>query len=205
MTNYVVPSVGTSGLFELKAPFETLMLANNQYTCKSVRTLSEMIANNEDPLALIYRPVELTEDEFKADLALDMRILSLQAGIGHWVHVPVSYVTRYPDTNGVPYRSVGIAIQLPPIEASRDLGALVEELNLVIRGYIGTDAKVRVADTSYTALVPDDKHQVIQTTRKANAVLQGSTTWHRLRTLQAVHDATVARLQALEDYVKTLT
>lgn len=204
MVNYVIPAVGTSGLFELSEPFDTLLIANTNYTCKSVRSLSEMNANNEDPLASIYRELGLTEDHYTADLRVDMRIVSLQAGNGHWVHVPVKYIKKYPDTNGVPYTTMGIAIELAAVPVGTSMDSLVTEIQDLIRGYLGVASAVRVVPTSYTRIVPDDEHRTIQQKRKADGVLQGQTLWQRYRTLQGQYDKLQQHNVALEKYIRDL-
>lgn len=199
----VIPTVGSAGHYDLAAPFDSIIVANQQYTCKEVRTISGMIANNEDPLKSVYVPAGLTEDNYKDDLAVDMRIVSLQAGTGHWVYVPARYITKFPDTNGVPYRHMGIAVQLPPVPANIDMSYMLSEIQALVKGYIGVDPVIRLAETSYTVMVPDAEHKTLQLRRQAAATTQGSTLWHRLRTLQTNYDALKAQHEKLEEYVKT--
>ena len=115
MFEFVMPTVGSSGYFQLRAPFDKLILPNERYTCQALRRISDYLANNETPYEDIYEANGASRDDYDKDRTTDGYIVSLQAAIGHWVYVPVRYIAGYPVVNGVPYHSLTLTLALPPM------------------------------------------------------------------------------------------
>lgn len=166
----VIPSVGSSGYFELRAPFDTKMLANELYTCQAVRKLSDYLANNETPFTDIYEPVGLTQSQYDEDLEKDVYVVSLQAETGHWVYVPANYLVKLPAVNGIPYRTMMIGVSLPALPADKDLSHLETAIRNLVMDTIGVASVTKVVETSRVSLVDRATHIVKQAQRDANIV-----------------------------------
>ena len=159
MVDRILPTLGSSGTYTLLPPFHALVGANERYTCQSTRTLSECLANNETPKDSIYIKAGLTEEQYLADVTANEIIVGLQSDIGHWLYIPAKYISSYPVSNGIPYRSMAIGISLPSIEASRDYSFLVADLRNLITDKLGVDCVIRFTETSRVSLVPVELHQ----------------------------------------------
>jgi hypothetical protein len=200
MTELVIPSVGTSGYWQLRSPLENLMVENERYTCKAVRNLSDYLANNENPKADIYAKYQIPDDDYEADILSDAFIVSLQSAQGHWAYVPAKFIVTYPITNGVPYRAVLIGISLPSLPADRDTSFLHTSLRNLVTDSLGVDCVIKEIETSRVVLVPSDKHIVLQGERD---VISGSKVTDRARYLVLAneHEIALNKIQMLEKYI----
>ena len=64
-----IPQVGTTGLWQLLAPFQALLVANVPYANIAIRAIADIIAAGEDPQALYYTPVGLTATQYESDVS----------------------------------------------------------------------------------------------------------------------------------------
>jgi hypothetical protein len=200
MTQYVIPTIGSSGYFELRPPLDTLIIINERYTCQGLRKLSEYLANNEDPKTLFYNEYSLTQDDYDADILEDMVIASLQSEIGHWLYIPVRYIVNYPITNGIPYRTVMIGVSLPSLPVERDLTYLQTDIENLITDSLGVTPVIKIVETSRVVLVPRDKHDITQSNR---TLLSNGRTTDRSRyaSLLIDHQNALDKIGALERYI----
>ena len=199
MTSIVLPTIGSSGWYQLRAPLDTLMIDGARYTCKAIRSISEYLANNEDPATDVYG---LIPDEYATDLAADVQIVSLQADNGHWVYVPARYITTYPNTNGVPYRSVMIGISLPSLPADRDLSFLTSDLGDLVTDALGVIPVIKLVETSRVTLV--DREVGVQLQAERTAISAGRITDRsRYMSLLMEHAAALTKIKELEQYIST--
>lgn len=166
MYDLVLPTLGSSGYFQLRAPLDSLISANENYTCQAIRRISEYVANNENVLEQAYTGNGLTETEYEAAIETDMFIVSLQSAVGHWLYVPADYINAYPNTNGVPYRSLMIGASLPPIPANKDLSSLTTSISNLIRDTLGVNPSMGLVETSREVLVDSVVHQLAEADRQ---------------------------------------
>jgi hypothetical protein len=201
MLDIILPTIGSSGYFELKAPFSSIILPNERYTCQAIRRLSDLLANNETPKEDIYLANGISEAEYDDDILKDMYIISLQGQIGHWIYVPARYVIKYPIVNGIPYRTMMMGISLPPMPVKRDLTFLTNEVKNLLHDTLGVDVKIKFIETSKVVLVSKDKHDINQLAREA--ISNGkSTDRSRLTVMQGLLNDALLKIKALEDYIK---
>lgn len=196
----ILPTIGATGVYQFKAPFDKVVVSGERYTCQAIRRLSDYLANNETPLADIYVANGLTEIDYDADILTDMYIVSLQAAIGHWMQVPASYITTYPITNGIPYRSLMIGVALPPMPADRDLSGLYTSISNIVTDTIGVVPVIKPVETSKVILVDKVKSDLKQAERDA---LSGGKTTDRSRYMSVLNDLNNAnaKIAALEKYI----
>lgn len=196
----VIPSVGSSGYFELRAPFDSKMLANELYTCQAVRKLSDYLANNEDPFTDIYETAGLTKSVFDAELEADVFIVSLQAETGHWVYVPATYLVKLPIVNGIPYRSMMIGVSLPALPADKDLSHLETAIRNLVMDTIGVSSVTKVVETSRVSLVDRAVHNVKQAERDAR-IVAANTDSSRFTAANAKLTQALLKISHLEAYI----
>lgn len=197
----ILPTIGSSGFFSLRAPFDTVILPNERYTCQAVRKLSDYLANNEKPKEDIYLANSVTEDIYEEDLKANASIVSLQAGTGHWVYVPARFVIQYPVVNGIPYRTMMIGISLPALPADKDLSFLRASIENLVRDTLGVDSATRVVETSKVVLVDKAKHDLTQSQRDAIAAGVTTDRSRYMDTLTKLNQA-LQKIQILESYIE---
>ncbi len=200
MANDIIPSIGSSGIFVLKTPLNTLISSSEKYTCLALRKISEYLANNEEVLDIAYIKNGLTESNYNVDYKNDVIIVSLQSDTGHWLYIPVSYIESYPITNGVPYRAVMIGVSLPSIPVTKSLSNIETSIVNLITDNLGVTAIVKTVETSRVILVPKITHDATELAR--NIIINNNTTdaakYNKvLQDLQAALD----KITSLEQYI----
>ena len=201
--NYI-PTVGSKGVYKLAAPFDQLMAVGEYYICKSVRKISEILANNDDPEKLVYTRYSLDQEIYTQHKTEDMEIVYLQSEKGHWLYVPASFIQEFPDPNGVIYRAVGISVLLPAIPVGYQLDQLKTEITGVVKDITGLRCTIKQTFTSRPLAVPVEKHEATQQTRAIERALSPDI-YSRYRKLQLENDILVAKVQALEQHIRSTT
>jgi hypothetical protein len=201
MLELVIPTVGSTGYFELRSPYNTKVIVNERQTCQAIRRISDYIANNEDVKQLVYIDNGLTQADYDLATSTNMYIASLQSDRGHWVYVPVDYIVKFPITNGIPYRNITIGVALPPIPATRDISNLETDITNLIIDSLGVSPVIKQVQTSRVILVSKDKHDIQQASRDATA--SGRVT-DRSRYMSLVQDHQLAlnKITELETYIQ---
>lgn len=202
MTLSILPVIGSSGFYELAAPFDVEVVDKIEYTCKAIRRISDYLANNEDPKASIYDAYEIDEAVYEEDLSKDAYIVSLQSRKGHWLYVPSRYILSYPSVNGVPYRSVMLGVSLPPLPVSQDLTAILSDIKDLVENSLGVSVAVRQVETSMNVLVDYSIHEATQQER--NIHIEGrSTLYARNVALREENNLLIQKVASLENYIKS--
>lgn len=201
MSDLILPTIGSSGYFELRAPFDTIVVVNERYTCQAIRRISDYLANNEDVKADIYDKYQLPEAEFFDDSQKNMYIVSLQSEKGHWLYVPARYIVKYPEVNGIPYRTMMIGVSLPPMVADRDYSFVMTDIQNLVTDSLGVTPTVKLVETSRVLLVSKEKHDIEQANR--TAIINGNVTDRsRYISTQIALDRALTKIQELEAYIK---
>ncbi len=201
MDDLILPVIGSSGYFELRQPLDTLIVANERYTCKAIRRLSDYLANNEVPKDDIYTANGLSDSDYSDDIAVDMDIVSLQADNGHWLYIPARFIAKYPIANGIPYRTVMIGISLPSLPVSRDLSNIKTDIENIITDTLGVIPVIKTVETSRVVLVSKEVHDTTNTER---TILSEGRVTDRSRYMSLVTDHQLAlnKIAELELYIK---
>ena len=146
----LTPPIGASGIFKLSPPFQSALQANVSYSCQAVRRMSDILKLGIDPFAVYYAPQNLARAVYEADLAKDEAIVSLRSNGGHWVYVPTSYITSYPNMGGIPYRSLVLAINIGPVPDYLDLSPVKAKIRSVVQEMVGVSSEVQSVAISET-------------------------------------------------------
>lgn len=196
----IIPVIGSSGIFQLRPPFNTIIESNVRYTCQAVRRLSEYLANNEKPFEDVYQASGLTEGEYNLHLEEDMYIVSLQSEKGHWLYLPATHVSSYPLVNGIPYRAMMLVVSLPPIPVERNLEFLELAFKNIVTDSLGVDSQVKQVEASSVSLISKEKHDLVSGQR---AIITESLVTDRARYVKLTQDYQTAldKIQELETYI----
>lgn len=198
--NVNAPQIGTKGIYTLLPPYNAILNPNEEYTCQSLRTLTEMSNSGTDPAKSIYLDHALTDVEYKDGLTRGVLIVSLLGSSGQWVNVPANYIAGAPVTDGVPYVVKIIGLSLGPMAVNRDLSNLSTSLSNVVKDQLGIEPEVKIVQVSKTTLVPLLNHNAIETARGLNKVLAPSDK-AKVMTVTTTLDQALLKIQALEAYI----
>jgi|SRR6185312_682074 len=197
----MLPMLGAAGIYTLKAPFNTDLLANTQYTCVAIRKLVEIVAGGGDPFTDYYVPKSLDKSTYTTDLTNDVSIVTLQAADNSLVPVPSSYLAAYPDGGGIPYRVIIVSGNLGAIPDSLDLSPIQQKIQDDIAAILGIqDVTIRVSAVSNVKLLDTATAQGLESARQAN-ITNNTTDYSMLVQVTAQRDQALQRITELENYI----
>lgn len=192
MANRVTPPMNISGAFLLRSPF--VADPAKSYTVTAHRTFAEIVARNQDPLALIYTPVGLTATAYSEDQLNGALVIALRDTAGNILYVPDTYIESYPSMGSVEYsRLIGV-VDLGMWANARDLDDILAAIKESVKAKIGVDATVTLARGATSSYMTEQQH-VQLTAARAAAVTQNETataTIIRLSDEIAKKDRTIA-------------
>lgn len=194
-----IPSVGLKGVYRFSPPFDRIW-DECFATCQGHRTIQSYIAERIDPYLEIYKPYDIDEATFTQEKNNNVTIAIFQAESGGWFLIPTTYIVGPPETDGVIYQAKALAISVGVIPANKDLTGIKQLISDILKDTLGITPSIAEQAVSGERLVSFEDHAQIETT--LNALKQRDKT-DRVRYLElvTVHQATLAKLQALENYV----
>lgn len=196
----LLPSVGATGSWKLKAPFDEKVDPELSYRCDAVRRISEMVAMGTDVKTIHYFANGLTEAEYKADVQADVAIITLSTSSGDWAYVPSSYVLGWPSTDGVPYAVVGMAVVLGALPNTIDPTMLTEKVKEVIKANLGMEPEITYATVSEVAIKSQEQHENLETARLAN-ISEDKTNYQLLQETLLENERLRSLNQSLIDFI----
>ncbi len=198
MFRYFVPAIGTKGIYELTAPYTTT--PGDVYECIGVRTLGAYLANNDDALTEVYKSAGLTEDDYQADLKIDMEVVTLQNASGFCLRVPARFIASYPVQDGVFYRAMALSVFLPAMPVTQDLSDVTANVKDLVKSSLGVEPIVKPVEMSQVKMISQEQHENTQTAR-ALIVGEQMTLYGQLAEKQRRIEELAARVQVLEEYI----
>lgn len=200
MTN-LIPALDATGLYTLRAPFDTVLLPQTSYGCVAVRRLEDIIAAGGDPFEQYFRPKNIVRALYDAAAAAGCVIISLQSSSGQWVYVPSAYIASMPEQGGIPYTSMLLGIKIGAVPDSLDLSFLKTKISEIITVTLGVSAEIREVANSPKTLLNQAQHSAAESARIA-AVTNNRTDYSKLLEVQALADARLLKIQQLEAWVR---
>lgn len=204
MTVQLIPDLGLAGVYTLKTPFAELMSPNVTYTCKGIRGLDDIVAEGLDPQEIYYTAHGIADSVYQSDLKDNVKIISLQSGVGNWLYVPSSYILAYPNNNGVKYYAVMLGVSLGALPENFNLSAYKELVSNLTIDSIGVTPTIKEVIISAATNVDYASHALIATSRANKITLIQS---DAAKNAKLTADITVCRnkITELENYIKTYT
>lgn len=197
----LVPPIGTSGIFQLQAPFAAQLVTNAVYTCMAIRRIADIIQAGFDPFEKYYQPYGIARSVYDSNVAADACIVSLESSAGDWLFVPSAYILSYPDQNGVPYTSLVLGISLGPIPNHLNLSAIKQRIIDDVKDYIGVTSTVTTVAVSETKLIAQTISTGIEAARMAQ-ITATTTDRSKLLLAQAQNSSLLSKIAELEAYIK---
>lgn len=161
----LIPPVGTAGIYQLAAPFNTLLQTNMSYRCDAVRRIADFLEVGMEPYDEFYLPRGLSRDAYEQDVRNQVCIVSLVSAAGHWVYVPSTYIAAYPDLNGVPYTVMVLGLELGAIPNYLDLTGLKQAVANVVRDTVGVTPTIREVAISAVQKLSQADHDALENAR----------------------------------------
>lgn len=200
MASELLPAIGAAGDWKLKTPFDTKYTAGMAYSCRAINKISSLVSTGIDVLDTLYIPNGLTADNYAADVAADLSMVTLQSSSGQVIILPSSYLLGWPSNDAVPYVVLGMVINLGAIPNTIDPTFLTPKVAAVIKAALGHDADIEYVTLSETTNKTWDDHTSLENLRLANVTDDNS---DYVKRLNAEADLTAAQAQitALQQFI----
>lgn len=195
------PRIGDSGVFTLKEPFQILVTPQVIYTCRSIRTINDILATGVQVYEKYYQALGVSEATYLDDAANNVCIIGLQAGTGEWIYVPETYITAAPNTSGVKYSSIVLGVGLGAIPDELNLEGLISTISEIVYESIGVQPKIKAVLVSQPAFIDHDKHDRLEQARKAK-ITNNETLFAKSNRLATENDELQSKIKQLEEYIK---
>lgn len=129
MSNIILnPSVGLTGLFSFKPPFDTKFNQLIEYTITGQWTIPSLHDQGLKPFETVYKPVGLTEEDFNNDVKNGVLISEYSSPGCSKSYVPNNRLNSIPISTGIKYVNKVLAINLNNVPMDYDLTMLKEIL-----------------------------------------------------------------------------
>ena len=197
-----LPSLGTTGLWALNAPYNNLVLATTPYECISVISLAGAIAQGQDPLNDVYVANGDSAASFTRDLSNDDYLVIIKSGPGDVVTFPRSAMTSVPSANGVVYRNTVMMVSLSAIPDTLDTTVLAADAQALVLNSLGVKTSVYFADLGTPTILTTAQSAALEAARNLRIVSPESTLY-RVQQLQTQLTQAQETITALENYIRT--
>lgn len=195
-----IPDIGQSGIYKLVYPFDTLVTPKVPYTCRSLRTINDILAAGEEIFETYYKAIGLTQTDYERDAKANVCIVGLQSGTGEWIYVPASYIQSAPTMNGVKYTSLVLGVSLGPLPDKFNLEGLIAIFKDATTATIGVVPEVKGIVVSQPAILSREEHERLDLAR-TEKITKNRTDYSRVREQEATITRLNAKVQALEKYI----
>ena len=194
------PDIGQSGIYKLVFPFDTLVTPKIVYTCRSLRTINDILAAGEEIFDTYYKSIGLTKTDYERDAKANVCIVGLQSGTGEWIYVPTSYIELAPNMNGVKYTSLVLGVSLGPLPDKFNLEGLIAIFKDATTATIGVTPEVKGIVVSQPAILSREEHDRL-TLARTEKITQNRTDYSRVREQTQLITQLNAKIEALEKYI----
>ncbi len=195
-----LPSIGLSGLWTLKSPFDQLLSPTTVYECIAIESLDRVHLNNINPFEEYYEPIGAEEAEYQADLQAGAFIITIVSGDEESISFPSTALVRWPDTDGVVYRNLALTISLSALPDSFDLTNLEDEIKALVLSKTGTDNEVYITQVGGVTVLPREVSESIENVRLSRIDPENNLAAKNAELRQKLIDLT-NKLNKLEAYV----
>lgn len=154
---YIIPIVGSKGKYTFKEPFNQEDYENQELTVSAIRTFKELQDSNIDVFKTIYNLVGLTETDLLSDITNSVPIVVFTSISGNYLYVPANRVVGLPDTSGVKYQEVVLAINLGLMPLNFNLETVKQTVVDSVHDTLGVRSTVQEVKSSGILLIDSIK------------------------------------------------
>lgn len=197
----VLPTIGVSGSWKLKAPLDTKLLPSMSYSCQGIQSLLSVIASGRDVFAEDYEPNGISQATYDEHVAEGISIISLVSSTGVSLNVPSPYLDGWPSSDVIPYVVMGALVTLGAIPNTLSPEFLTPIIQNAVKAALGNDAAVEYVTMGEVQNILFSDHTALEIARKAN--IDNNNTDY-VRRLKAEADLVAARatIAALQKFIK---
>lgn len=142
-TTNMTPWVYAEGLFTAKSPFNTVVDPTVSFKVEAVRTINEIQLAGRDVYELVLKPVGISKDNATDYIDAMIRdnacIVTLTRQQGPLVYVPTTYLTSYPNVDGVVFERLCLIVDCGSCspDTKNRLDDTLQGIKLVVQKNLG--------------------------------------------------------------------
>lgn len=165
-----LPQLRAVGTYKVKAPYE--LKDNTIYICDSIDGFTTLIERNVDIFETYYKPVNLTEENYRSDLDSGQSIITLISESADTLSLPSSYLLSFPDEKGIRYSHTFITIDTGALPDDINMKPTLDHLKVLVDNDLGVTCKVKVVGTPTTDIITYAQHASNEAGRRGNIEIQ---------------------------------
>jgi len=166
------PQINATGSYELRTPW--VIDSNVDYRCEALRGFEELELDNIDVYDRFYNPKGVSEQRFGEDRVNGINIVTLMSTDGPTIHVPSSYILKFPNNLNVPHSRLIMAIDLGLIPDHLDFYQLQQDILALVTNTIGQQASMSIHRGLIEGGISKSRADAMVAQRKANSLAEGS-------------------------------
>lgn len=137
----VTPLLSSKGFFEIERPFN--VSDTEVFEVVAIRELEDLWNEHIDVYEEYYKDKGVSEERYNRDVKAGVSIVSLMGDTGV-IHVPNTYIIRYPDVGLANYRHMVLSISLGAMHVTSDLSGLNKQLAEVCSQLLGIKPQIKI-------------------------------------------------------------
>lgn len=165
--DFNTPTLDSSGLWKLTAPYDTLLPLNTPLRCTGISNYELVNAKGVNVLKTYYEAKSLTPELYKTHLNDGGKIVYLKTKQGKEYSFPLHYLAEFPIGTGVAYCSHGIGVRLQALPRDLPLEVLTQQIQDLVTLTLGVQAQVETMVLSEVVMIKNEDHQRLTEARKA--------------------------------------
>lgn len=191
----LLPQLKAVGTYEVKAPFS--LKDKTIYICDSIDGFTTLIERNVDIFETYYKPVGLTEENYRSDLDSGQSLITLISESADTLSFPSSYLVSFPSEKGIRYSHTFITIDIGALPDDINMTPTLTHLKTLVDNDLGLSCKVKVVGTPTIDIITYAQHASNEAARRGNIHIQDNP-YKVIEKLRADITAKEERLELLE-------
>ncbi len=196
-----LPSIGMTGLYTLKAPYNELIMSTTEYVCTGIESIQGSISRGEDPYTELYVANGATQSDYEEDLSSGAYLVTITSGEGDVVTFPSSALVKMPDTDGIRYRNLVLGISLSSLPDSLNLDVVKQDISDLVLDTLGVRSSVYTAQVGGVTILSKEQSAAIESARQAN-ISSLESPLYKLHRLERDNASLIQKVAQLEAYIK---
>lgn len=195
-----VPSLGMTGLFELREPYSTRINPTAQYQCVAIESLTNAVNSGSDPRQNVYFANLDSEENYLLDLQKDVYLITISTGVGNQIIFPSSALLSVPNGEGVIYRNTVLCVALSAVHELMDLSALQQQISDMVYTSLGVSSTTLTTTIGSPTILTTEQHEAVMSARLAVSTRKDSALYRNVQ-LQSENEKLTQQVALLEKYI----
>lgn len=192
------PAINAVGSYEVATPFTVDDSAI--YITQAIEGFESLEENGTSVFETYYQPLGIDQDKYDEDQLAGINIITLFSETAPVVHVPSSYITKFPTSGQVEYAKVIVSLDLGLLPHNLNIDAYVHDIEQRMQANTGVDATARTHLLPVLDVIDYSRHEQLENARLA-AITFSETVMSENKRLLKENETLRERISQLEELV----